>query len=114
RRGPCSTECSADADRSHLVVRVYQWLAQGPAHARCGHPTLRYVPIAFRARRVHHRRYHRDAAARRAAPPQNPDDTEEPMTHDIARGLRLSRLVLLLSAAGATSLKAQDPRDSLV
>ena len=36
------------------------------------------------------------------------------MTHDIARGLRLSGLVLLLSAAGATSLKAQDPRDAMV
>ncbi len=36
------------------------------------------------------------------------------MTHDIARGLRLCGLALLLSAAGATSLKAQDPRDPLV
>ena len=36
------------------------------------------------------------------------------MTHDIARGLRLSGLALLLGAVGATSLTAQDPRDQLV
>ena len=36
------------------------------------------------------------------------------MMRDIARGLRFPGLVLLLGAAGAASLRAQDPRDAQV